>query len=82
MQLRIILALALFFTIATAPQLQRLEAQTDRKNPAITPQPRVVEWWFKRQAEKIAEMSKGEIDLLMVGDSITNNFDSIGAPCG
>ena len=77
---RIILALAVFLTIVTVPQLQKLEAQTDRKNPAITPQPRVAEWWFKRQAEKIGEMSKGEIDLLMVGDSITNNFDSIGAP--
>ena len=72
--------LAALVTCALVAQAEPVFAQSAEKNPAITPQPRVVEWWFKRQAEKIAEMSKGEIDLLMVGDSITNNFDSIGAP--
>ncbi len=46
--------------------------------PAVTPQPRVEEWWFKRQAEKIGAMKEGEYELLMVGDSITHNFESIG----
>ena len=72
--------LAALVTCTLVAQAEKASAQSTEKNPAITPQPRVVEWWFKRQAEKIAEMSKGEIDLLMVGDSITNNFDSIGAP--
>ena len=49
------------------------------RGPAVTPQPRIEEWWFARHAEKIGEMKKGEIDLLMVGDSITHNFDSVGA---
>jgi len=48
--------------------------------PAVTPLPRVVDWWFARHAEKIGLMSKGDIDLLMVGDSITHNFESVGAP--
>ncbi len=72
--------LAALVTCALVAQAEPVSAQSAEKNPAITPQPRVVEWWFSRQAQKIAEMSKGEIDLLMVGDSITNNFDSIGAP--
>ena len=46
--------------------------------PAVTPQPRVEEWWFKRQSEKIGAMKEGEYELLMVGDSITHNFESIG----
>lgn len=46
--------------------------------PAIIPQPRVEEWWFTRHAEKIGLMSKGEFDLLMLGDSITHNFESVG----
>ncbi len=75
-----IMALAVFVAMATIVQVERAEAQPTGKNPAVTPQPRIVEWWFARQAEKIAEMSKGDIDLLMVGDSITNNFDSVGAP--
>ena len=47
--------------------------------PAITPQPRLEEWWFTRHAENIGKMSKGEFDLLMLGDSITHNFESVGA---
>ena len=72
--------LAALVTITVVAQAERASAQSTEKNPSVTPQPRIVEWWFARQAQKIAEMSKGEIDLLMVGDSITNNFDSIGAP--
>lgn len=46
--------------------------------PATTPQPRIEEWWFTRHAEKIGLMAKGEFDLLMLGDSITHNFESVG----
>ena len=46
--------------------------------PSVTPSPRVEEWWFARHAEKIGLMSKGEYDLLMLGDSITHNFESVG----
>ena len=46
--------------------------------PAVTPQPRVEAWWFTRHAEKIGAMKDGEYELLMVGDSITHNFESIG----
>ncbi len=52
--------------------------KTKKINPSITPQPRIEQWWFARQAEKIGEMAKGDIDLLMVGDSITHNFEGIG----
>jgi lysophospholipase L1-like esterase len=45
-------------------------------NPAVTPQPRIEDWWFARHAEKMTLMKKGDIDLLMVGDSITHNFES------
>ncbi|NRB43610.1 MAG: GDSL family lipase [Verrucomicrobiales bacterium] len=46
--------------------------------PSVTPQPRLEEWWFARHAENIGKMSKGEFDLLMLGDSITHNFESVG----
>jgi lysophospholipase L1-like esterase len=47
-------------------------------NPAVTPQPRLEEWWFERHAKKIGEFKKETVDLLMVGDSITHNFESVG----
>ena len=72
--------LAALVTMSILSLAGKVSAQAIEKNPAVTPQPRIVEWWFARHTQKIAAMSKGEIDLLMVGDSITNNFDSIGAP--
>jgi len=52
------------------------QAKAEKPNPAITPLPRVNAWWFKRHAEKMELIEKGEFDLLMVGDSITHNFES------
>ena len=43
---------------------------------AVTPAPRIDGWWFALQAEKIDLMKKGDIDLLMVGDSIVHNFSN------
>ncbi len=61
----------------TALHVQGADAKPPtKKGPAVTPQPRISEWWFARQAEKIGLMSKGDIDLLMVGDSITHNFEN------
>jgi beta-glucosidase len=65
--------------LASMIPAQNSEAQKAAKNPAVTPQPRIVEWWFARHAKKIGEMSKGDIELLVVGDSITNNFETVGA---
>lgn len=52
------------------------EVAPEPANRATIPAPRIEEWWFARHAEKIGLMSKGDIDLLMVGDSITNNFEN------
>lgn len=70
--------LALVLTLLSLAPLS-LHAQEEAKpNPAVTPQPRIEQWWFARQAEKIGLMKEGEFDLVMVGDSITHNFESIG----
>ena len=65
------------------PGLFANEAADDSKKsnevsgPSVTPQPRLEEWWFARHAENIGKMSKGEFDLLMLGDSITHNFEKL-----
>ena len=70
----------LTFAIAVSiSAMSTCPGQQDAKGPAIAPQPRVEDWWVERHAEKVAEMSEGGIDLLMVGDSITQNFESVGA---
>ena len=65
--------------IVVVLQVELVGAPPAKKNHAVVPAPRISEWWFARQAKKIGEMAKGNIDLLMVGDSITHNFESVGA---
>ena len=59
-------------------QTEGVEDKPAKPNHAVIPAPRISEWWFARQAKNIGAMSKGDIDLLMVGDSITHNFESVG----
>ncbi len=54
------------------------EAPAAPKHHAVVPACRIADWWFVRQGEKIGEMKKGDIELLMVGDSITHNFETVG----
>ena len=43
------------------------------------PKPRIAKWWFQRHGEHIDKMAKGKYDVLMVGDSITQNWETKGA---
>lgn len=52
---------------------------TEAKHQAVTPAPRIEKWWFALHAEKVGDMAEKDIDLLMIGDSITHGFDSVGA---
>jgi beta-glucosidase len=61
---------------ANCAEPQAEQATASPKHQSVIPAPRIADWWFARQAEKIGLMSKGEFDLLMVGDSITNNFEN------
>jgi len=67
-----------FAVVIAVPHVEGVEAKPAKKNHAVVPAPRISEWWFARQAKNIGAMSKGDIDLLMVGDSITHNFESVG----
>ena len=52
------------------------EQAVSAKHKATIPAPRIAEWWFARQAEKIGLMNKGDFNLLMIGDSITHNYEN------
>jgi hypothetical protein len=75
------LTLCLAVTLLSNVTAHCAEPQTEQviltpKHKSVIPAPRIAEWWFARQAEKIGLMSKGDIDLLMVGDSITHNYEN------
>jgi beta-glucosidase len=80
----VILSLGAVIGIVMVLQTARVEAQTIQEPPAaqnhgFTPVSREGEkWWADRYAEKNAEMGKRDIDLLMIGDSITAGFEADG----
>ena len=64
---------------------QKSPTLTDKAHPSISAQVRLSSWWIARHAENIAAVEAAndpkkdqKIELLMVGDSITHNFDKGG----
>lgn len=45
------------------------------QHSALDPVPRPDEWWVNRQAEKVEQIAKGDIDLVFIGDSITQGWE-------
>jgi hypothetical protein len=50
-------------------------------NPAVLSLPQDRGLWIERHAEKVAEARRrrGQVDLLFVGDSITQNYERFNA---
>lgn len=46
------------------------------KHSAIDPKEETEKWWVERHAAHVEEMKKGEVDLLMIGDSITHLWEN------
>ena len=50
-----------------------------KKHSAVTPEDRTgSEWWLARHQKMLERIAQGNIDLIMVGDSITHNWDNTG----
>ena len=47
-------------------------------NSAVEPVPRDNDWWQERNAAVNARVAEGNVDLLMIGDSITHAWESAG----
>lgn len=66
--------------LAAAPLLAARPAQA-RPPLAATPISRMnVPWWRERHAAKLAEIRRGPVDLVFLGDSITQNWEKSGPP--
>lgn len=46
------------------------------KSSALTPKEETEAWWVARHEANVEQMSKGNIDLLMIGDSITHLWEN------
>ncbi len=47
---------------------------------AVAPVPREDDWWQQRNAAVNARVAEGNVDLIMIGDSITHGWDGKGLP--
>ena len=63
-----------------APTWAWLSQRQGDPNPAVAAVPQLLAWWAVRHAERVAraKIGKGDIDLLFVGDSITQNYEKPG----
>ncbi len=50
----------------------------ENSNTAVTPAPRPDEWWSKRHESFNERIKKGDVDLLFIGDSITEGWGGDG----
>ncbi len=70
-----------FVTVLYASSGQTVNAQyaqSSTKNPAIVPVPVNAEWWTERMESTNSRVSKGDADIVFLGDSITQGWEDSG----
>jgi beta-glucosidase len=71
-----------FKTLLIAPLLVVFLSHCDQHIQAVKPvkqnAPWTVDWWEPRHNEKLKQAKNTEIDLLMIGDSITHGWETTG----
>ncbi|SPP65367.1 putative Lipolytic enzyme, GDSL family [Nitrospira lenta] len=50
----------------------------DRQVPAVVPAPQTADWWMAQHERNVARVRQGSVDLLMIGDSITQGWGDEG----
>jgi beta-glucosidase len=58
--------------------LLSLSQVLDRTPAAVVPVPQTESWWTTRHEHTLARIRQGEVDLLLIGDSITQGWDDAG----
>jgi lysophospholipase L1-like esterase len=58
-------------------QLSRTQV-LDRKPAAVDPVPQTASWWTTQHEHTLARIRQGEVDLLLIGDSITQGWANEG----
>ena len=53
-------------------------AAKDAPSPTVTPVPRQDDWWQNRQKSFNERVAQGNVDLLLIGDSITEGWGGAG----
>jgi beta-glucosidase len=64
--------------LGTAIALLSLTHVLDRKPAAVVPLPQTESWWTRQHEHTLARIRQGEVDLLVIGDSITQGWNDEG----
>lgn len=65
-------AVILALSLMICPAATALAA--DHEFPAIVPAPQTAGWWMPQHERNVARVRQGSVDLLMIGDSITQGW--------
>jgi len=68
----------LFVALGMALALGGLTQTLYRRPPAMVPIQQTESWWITRHEEIVARMRMGQVDLLLIGDSITQGWTDEG----
>lgn len=68
----------LIAALGMAVALLGLTQVLDRKPSAAVPTPQTESWWAARHEQALARIRQGEVDLLLIGDSITQGWADEG----
>lgn len=66
---------AIGWLLAAVVLLGVSRADEGKAHSAVTPAPREADWWTKRHESINARLAKGNVDLLFLGDSITQGWN-------
>ncbi|MHC4063747.1 MAG: platelet-activating factor acetylhydrolase IB subunit [Planctomycetota bacterium] len=64
--------------VVAVPVSATAKEQAPRQSAAVTPQARPDAWWVERHEKINTRAKKGDIDLIWLGDSITQGWESAG----
>ena len=64
--------------LGMAVALLSLTQALDRRPAAVVPTPQTESWWTARHEHALARIRQGEVDLLLIGDSITQGWADEG----
>ena len=70
--------LAIFLALGSPLTLPTFVPAFDRIPAAVAPVPRLEAWWTTRHEHTLARIRQGGVDLLMIGDSITQGWSAEG----
>lgn len=70
--------LAFFLVLGILLAPPTLISAFDRTPTALIPVPQTMSWWTIRHEDTLARIRQGGVDLLMIGDSITQRWSAEG----